>query len=284
MTFIRLNYLSDNGLCHGGNRLTTNKRNFNPDFPIVTVITAVFNGRNNIEETILSIINQNYTNIEYIIIDGGSTDGTLDIIRKYDSKIDYWVSGKDSGISDAFNKGIILSSGDYINFQGDGDGFLNENSIKELFTNVGQSNNVIIAARIARVDINGKVLYVTKKHKSFNKESLLFKMSLPHQSLFMSINFFYNHGLFNPVIKYSMDYDLLLRAYKNFPKVSLSNIIVAKWRKDGLGNKKEFEIYQEYNKIKVYNKISNPPTLFLINKYIIFKYHLKNILKISGRN
>lgn len=92
--------------------------------PTVSVITAVFNGESHIEETILSVINQTYRNIEYIIIDGGSTDGTVEIIKKYEKKIKYWISEKDKGISDAFNKGILQSTGDYINFQGDGDGFV----------------------------------------------------------------------------------------------------------------------------------------------------------------
>ena len=69
-----------------------------PDKPLITVITVVFNGEKYLEETILSVINQTYDNVEYIIIDGGSTDGTLDIISKYEYAIDYWVSEKDNGI------------------------------------------------------------------------------------------------------------------------------------------------------------------------------------------
>ena len=91
--------------------------------PLISVITVVYNGEKYLEETIQSIINQTYDNVEYIIIDGGSTDGTVDIIKKYEDRIDYWVSEKDKGISDAFNKGVKVAKGDYINFQGDGDGF-----------------------------------------------------------------------------------------------------------------------------------------------------------------
>ena len=83
-----------------------------------SIITPSFNSIKTIEKTIKSVINQTYENIEYIIIDGGSTDGTVDIIKKYENKIKYWISEKDRGISDAFNKGLDVSSGDYINFQG----------------------------------------------------------------------------------------------------------------------------------------------------------------------
>src|SRR6185369_15072253 len=85
-----------------------------PSKPLVTVITVVFNGAKHLDDTIRSVITQTYDNVEYIIIDGGSTDGTLDIIKKYEGKIDYWVSEKDKGISDAFNKGISLSTGNII--------------------------------------------------------------------------------------------------------------------------------------------------------------------------
>jgi len=83
------------------------------DKPLITVITVVFKGEQFLEKAILSVINQTYDNVEFIIIDGGSTDATLDIIRKYEHAIDYWLSEKDGGIYDAFNKAIRVSSGEY---------------------------------------------------------------------------------------------------------------------------------------------------------------------------
>ena len=89
------------------------KKSFN-DNPLVSVITAVFNCHEYLEQTIQSVLNQTYDNVEYIVIDGGSTDGTIDIIRKYEQVIDYWVSEPDSGIAAAWNKGIVASTGDII--------------------------------------------------------------------------------------------------------------------------------------------------------------------------
>jgi len=84
--------------------------------PKISIITVVYNGEKHLGQTIQSVINQNYENLEYIIIDGGSTDGTLDIVKKYEEHIDYWVSEADEGIYDAMNKGISVAKGDYIAF------------------------------------------------------------------------------------------------------------------------------------------------------------------------
>ena len=106
------------------------------DKPLVTVVTVVFNGEKHLEETIQSVINQTYDNVEYIIIDGGSTDGTVDIIKKYEDKISYWISESDKGISDAFNKGVTSVTGEYINFQCVQTHFILDKACTCNFTNV----------------------------------------------------------------------------------------------------------------------------------------------------
>ncbi len=117
---------------NGGLRLKNIQKTSLLDKPLITIVTVVFNGVSTLEQTILSVINQTYDNIEYIIIDGGSKDGTLDIIKKYEDKIDYWQSEADKGIYDAMNKGVALSYGEWINFMNAGDIFFDDDVIHSL--------------------------------------------------------------------------------------------------------------------------------------------------------
>jgi len=114
---------SEQKIAEGGLRLNGFYKRSSDDKPLITVITVVYNGVEYLEDTIRSVIEQDYDNVEYIIVDGGSKDGTLEVIRNYQDAIDYWVSEPDSGIYNAMNKGIALTSGLWVNFMNSGDCF-----------------------------------------------------------------------------------------------------------------------------------------------------------------
>ena len=250
----------------------------NNESPLISIILSVLNGETYLKNTINNIVNQSYKNLELIIIDGGSTDRTLEIIKKFNSKRIKFITEPDKGISDAFNKGINLSSGDYINFQGDGDGFISKFSIDDLFNGIDLRNKPIVCGNINRINKYDKLIYRTELKRNFDKKSLLYKMSLPHQGLFLPRDYFIKYGQFDINIKYSMDYELLLRAYHNFPKVIIKDMVVSNWREDGLGEGKTLEILKEYDLIRKKNKVAYNSVLSIIYYYTLFKYYIKKVL------
>ena len=255
------------------------KNSITDEQPLISIVTVVYNGQEFLEETIQSVLNQTYEGIEYIIIDGGSTDGTVDIIKKYEDRIDYWVSEKDNGISDAFNKGVKVAKGSYINFQGDGDGFVSDDALDKIFQDINPTEDIFVSARISRVNKKGKEIFTSKYIENFDKKSLLFRMSLPHQGLFTHKSYFDKYGLFDVNNTFCMDYDHLLRSYHEFPKVVTKDIVVARWRDDGLGNGRTLEIYKEYDKIKRDNKIANGFVIDFIKYWTLFKYYVKKLIR-----
>lgn len=147
-------------------------------FPLISVITVSYNAADVIEKTILSVINQTYPNIEYIIIDGGSSDTTVEIIKKYKDKISFWVSEKDGGIYYGMNKGIEQSHGDWLCFMNSGDEFCSNSVIADIVNGgISAKIGVVFGDVILDYPPYGKVL---KRHDNLKGEDL--PMCLCHQS------------------------------------------------------------------------------------------------------
>ena len=196
------------------------KNNFE-NKPLITIITVIFNGEQFLEETILSVIKQGYDNIEYIIIDGGSTDGTIDILRKYEHVIDYWVSEKDKGIYDAMNKGWSLASeGSRILFLGAGD-IIKQLPIAEVLLN---RNNYII---YGTTELHDRVFNSTCNWR------LKLGNTLHHQSLLIPKQL-HKQPPFDLKIKIYADYDFNLRLYKNGGHFIFSSSLRAYALPDGI--------------------------------------------------
>lgn len=166
----------------------------------ISVITVCFNAEKTIEETLISVTNQTYTNIEYIIIDGKSTDRTLSIINKYKNKIAYIISESDNGIYDAMNKGLRIATGDYVIFLGADDHFMSFNTINDIIPYF-KNKDTIYYASVFRP--KGNTLYCGH----FNKFKLAIK-NIPHQGLFFPKNVYKSYP-------YILDYKLLADYYNN---------------------------------------------------------------------
>ena len=154
----------------------------NMNYPLISVITVSYNAVLTIEQTILSVINQTYLNIEYIIIDGGSTDGTVNVIKKYADKIAYWVSESDKGIYDAMNKGIAYSHGEYCNFINAGDKFCSSSILKQVmdFNHVAD----IIVVHDLHVNEHNKIVSRSVLPRRYNLLHF-YITTIPHQSCFI---------------------------------------------------------------------------------------------------
>jgi glycosyltransferase involved in cell wall biosynthesis len=180
--------------------------------PCISVVTVVFNGFTTIENTIQSVLNQKYQNFEYIIIDGGSTDGTVDILKRYESRISIWVSEPDRGIYDAMNKALDLARGEYIIFLGCDDVLYGADVLmaaasKMINRNLVYYGNVIMKKNGIVYDGSFDELKITKKN-------------ICHQAIF------YPRCLYS-TNKYSLNYPLLsdyeynLRLFKRFVHLDL---------------------------------------------------------------
>ena len=158
--------------------------------PLVSVITVVFNGEQFLERTLSSVIKQTYPNIEYIIIDGGSTDKTIDIIRKYEDKIAHWVSEKDNGIYDAMNKGIKRAKGKWINFMNAGDYYYDHNVLEKISNLFIRQNEGIIYGKTIVYQNNKPIKNKPIKNFAFTKLNLLLLGTgvLCHQAMFVNKN------------------------------------------------------------------------------------------------
>ena len=175
----------------------------------ITIVTVTYNCVSCLEKTIQSCISQDYKNKEYIIIDGGSSDGTVDLIKKYSSSINFWLSESDKGIFDAMNKGIKHSTGDWIVFMNAGDFFYNEQTISRIFQEDVSGYGVIHGKHAAIVD--GEIQLREQKPFYAVKKKMR-GMGFSHQACFVKSELARKH-LFSPTFRLSADYNQIYTLY-----------------------------------------------------------------------
>lgn len=198
----------------GGVRAHGNKKYGLPEKPLVTVITVAFNSVATIEDTIASVIEQSYSNIEYLIIDGGSTDGTLDIIKKYEGKIDYWVSEKDSGIYDAMNKGISLATGDYIGMLNSDDFFSDVSAMDKIVSGALSSNADAVFSCLDIVDPSN-LDRILRKYRISRFSSFMLRIGVmpPHPTFYCRKSCYDMAGGYRTDFRIAADFEMLVRLF-----------------------------------------------------------------------
>lgn len=242
--------------------------------PILSVITVVYNNVEHIERTLNSVINQSYTSIQYIVIDGASNDGTLKILRSYKKKIDYLVSEPDHGIYDAMNKGLKIATGDYVLFMNSGDEIYAPDTVEKVFA-MAPDADIYYGETLMmneKLEIMGR-----RRHKAPNKltlKSFKFGMSVSHQAIYIRRSL---TKFFDPKYHLSADIDWILDAISKAKKMVNTNTYLAKYLMGGLSKKRHQQSLTERYQIfrKYYGLIPNIFNHGIIAMRLGF-YFLKN--------
>jgi glycosyltransferase involved in cell wall biosynthesis len=246
---------------------------------LISIITVVYNGEKYLEETILSVINQTYDNVEYVIIDGGSTDGTLDIIKKYEEKIDYWVSEKDCGIYDAMNKGIDLASGEWINFMNAGDSLVNNKVLNNLLSELSNFCNDIVYGDINIIRSFDLISIYYKICSKIDKYFLM-ENTICHQAIFFRKLLFLESGKHNLQYKIVGDYERLLTFFILGKKIKYSNILIANYLNDGFSTNNYYKSNIERLRV-IKSKYGLSLRIILVHfKFILFGWLYQQKMKL----
>lgn len=195
----------------------------------VTIITVVYNAVDTVEGTIQSVINQTYKNIEYIIVDGGSTDGTLQVIEKYRGRIDRFISEPDKGIGDGFNKGISMACGEWIGMINADDWYATD-AVDNIMQGVS-NNDYVCCGNIRLMGANG-----IERDKKSKVSWLNFGMYIMHPSCFVRRSVYMQVGQYDINLRIAMDFDMFLRIKSHGYHIRYVDKNVAYMRMGGVSN------------------------------------------------
>ena len=241
--------------------------------PKISIITFCFNSEAHIEETIFSVVNQSYPNKEYIIIDGGSIDGTLAIIEKYRDKVDYFVSESDGGISDAFNKGIRAATGDIIGIINSDDKLV-DGALQVVANHY--SSEFEIYRGICRI-WDPTTGYTIDEIPTMEWPFLPIKMKVSHPSTFITKFAYQKWGNYDVNLKYAMDFDLLQRMYMQKARAIRVDEPLAIFRLGGVSQQDEKARKKELCSILRKNGANSSQVLFF-NLYYTLRLFVKHIV------
>ena len=196
----------------GGLRTRGGYKQSLPGKPLLSVITVVFNGAATLEYTIRSVIEQTYGNVEHLIVDGGSTDATMDILRKYHGNIDYWVSEKDAGIYDAMNKGIALARGEYTGMLNSDDFFASPSALETIAARLKASDVDAVFSCLDIVD-PANLDRVLRKYRisSFSPFMLRIGIMPPHPTFYCKKSCYEKSGPYRTDYRIAADFEMLVR-------------------------------------------------------------------------
>ena len=250
----------------------------------VSVITAVYNGKEYLNRCIKSIKKQSYESIEYIVIDGGSNDGSIGIIKKHEEVIDYWVSEHDDGVYDAMNKGIRRATGDVIGLL-NADDYYEEHTAQIVADTYEKNPESIIVGAMNRILPDGSTYTLRRRlSQSVLDSEIYYRTPVNHPATFVPASVYDRIGLFDPSIKICSDYDLICRAYQAGISFVFVNRVLSNMQVGGMssGTNNVFLRGKEFYKIRDKNNLVSPARNMWLSMWwfiaTMAKEGIKNIL------
>jgi glycosyltransferase involved in cell wall biosynthesis len=240
------------------------------DLPLISVITVTYNAEEFLEESLDSIVKQSNVDYELIVIDGGSKDKTVDIIKKYENSIAYWHTKTDRGLTHAFNLGIQNSKGQWVIFI-NADDQLIDLSILSKVSPILKLNSLVdvVYGCVLVVSRNDKNIIIGGPYgKNFSWLSHLFANQIPHQGAFINRNYFNIHGLYDESYLIGADYELFLRK-KNHLKTIFIPLKISLMRDGGVSRLNQFLCNKEWHYARLKNKVL--PVFFINRLYFFIK-------------
>lgn len=206
--------------------------------PLLTVIVAVFNGTKTLQQCIDSVAQQTYANKELIIIDGGSRDGTVDLLKANNEQIQYWISEPDRGIYNAWNKGVYQAKGEWICFLGADDYFWNTQVLARMAEklNALPADMRVAYSQVMLLTEDGRSLYPVGESWAGIKKNFMQLMCIPHQGVMHRRSLFEKKGLFDESFRIAGDYELLLRELKRGDALFIPDLIATGMRQGGISS------------------------------------------------
>lgn len=246
--------------------------------PLVSVITLSFNSQDFIASTVKSVLGQSVSNLEYLIIDGGSTDSTLDIVRSFKDPRIKIISEKDDGISDAMNKGIRAAAGKWIGIIHSDDEYVGE-AIQDSIQKMEETGLPWSYGQLEYTDRVGNTLYCSGRETA--PEDMKNFMAIPHPSVFVSKSLYNEIGSFRNDFKIAMDYDLCLRLLQK-SKPAYVNRVIAKMRLGGASSKNlqaELRGAREVFLAKINNQVCPKHKAVFYYIWMKIKAYARNIIR-----
>ena len=207
--------------------------------PLISIIIAVYNGKATLQQCINSVAQQTHPYKELIVIDGGSTDGTVELIKENNRHVNYWISEPDRGIYNAWNKGLAQAKGEWICFLGADDYFWDAAVLDRMAVHLQElpKNIRVVYGQIAMVDAKGDVIRKEGEPWELTKSGFSQFMCLPHVGTMHRRSLFDQHGKFDETFRIAGDYELLLRELKSGDAAFIPNIVTAGQRLGGISTK-----------------------------------------------